>query len=56
LINLDDAMETLGLSLMYNLSELDISGNTVHNWIYEKFTNNTKIEKLVMKEIHDYIS
>ena len=28
----------------------------MHNWIYEKFTNNTKIEKLVMKGIHDYIS
>ena len=28
----------------------------MHNWIYEKFTNNTKIEKLVMKGTHDYIS
>ena len=28
----------------------------MHNWIYEKFTNNTKIEKLVMKGTRDYIS
>ena len=28
----------------------------MHNWVNEKFTNNTKIEKLVMKGIHDYIS
>ena len=36
--------------------KLDISGNTLHNWIYEKFVNNTNIEKLVMRGIQDYIS
>lgn len=56
LINLEDAMERLGLPNMPSLLVLDIGANKIRGWTTRKFTQNMKLEKVVMSGLQDYIS
>lgn len=57
LVNVNDALSNLDLAQMPELAKLDLSSNKIHNWSSkDKFGNNSKLEVLIMKSIHDYIS